>query len=349
MKTIALEHWLASDLDSTTLPRLLCVFTDEPLFLTQAADLYRKALRDRFQAQRQVVEADRQFDGQAFIAQFAEASLFGDVNLIDLRVPQNKLNKEVAEAVTQVCGWIAAGHTEHFLLVTGPRLNKTQEKTAGFAQLLQTGTEIICKPVGIDTLPAWLIGNARRMGINLDREAASWLAEKTEGNLLAAHQALEKLAIEHQGAVSFEQVQQQVANAARFNVFDLGSSLLAGDSKRIVRMIEGLKAEGEAPTLVLWALQEEIRAIGDTQHAMRRGMSLSDACRQNRIWGSKQQHITAALRRHSGQSLQALTQWCYRAEKTIKGMQAGDPWSLFEIIGLGIAGVQPPTHLEHTV
>ena len=133
-----------------------------------------------------------------------------------------------------------------------------------------------------------------------------------------------------------------VSNSARFNVFDLGASLLAGDAKRITRMIDGLESEGEAATLVLWALQEEIRAIRDTQTAMRRGMSLADACRQNRIWGLRQNHIASALKRHSGESLQTLTTWCYNAEKTIKGMKAGNPWTLLEIIGLGVAGVEPP-------
>lgn len=341
MKQIALDTWL-NDEANITLPQLLCVFTDEPLFATQAADLYRQRLKKQTEYQRQIVEVDRQFDPQEFLSLFAEVSLFGDVSLVDLRLNQPKLSKEAAEALGKAAQWIASGETAHCLLVSAPKLNKTQEKSAGFTDLLARGTEIACRPVSADALPGWIAQSAKRKGVQLTRETCAWLAVKTEGNLLVAHQTIEKLAIEHQGTVDIEQVQGMVANSARFNVFDLGGSLLAGDTKRVTRMIEGLEAEGEAPTLVLWALQEEIRAIRDTQHAMRRGMSLSDACRQNRIWGQRQNHISAALKRHNPASLQKLTAWCYAAEKTIKGMKQGNPWTLFEIIGLGVAGVEPP-------
>jgi DNA polymerase III subunit delta len=341
VKQINLDNWLSAEV-GTGLPQLLCLFTDEPLFSTQAADLYRKRLKQKTDCQRHVLEVDRQFDPQEFLALFAEASLFGDVSLVDLRINQPKLSKEAAEAMATAADWISKGNTAHHLLVCGPKLNKTQEKSAGFADLLARGTEIACRPVTADSLPGWIAQTARRKGVQLDRETCNWLAEKTEGNLLVAHQTVEKLALEQQGAIALEQVQGMVANSARFNVFDLGASLLAGDARRITRMLEGLEAEGEASTLVLWALQEEIRAIRDTQQAMRRGMSLSDACRQNRIWGQRQTHIATALKRHSNASLQQLTSWCYVAEKTIKGMKQGNPWTLLEIIGLGLAGIEPP-------
>ncbi|HEX4879447.1 MAG TPA: DNA polymerase III subunit delta [Limnobacter sp.] len=346
MKQIALDNWLNSPTAGQTpaVPQLLCVFTDEPLFLTQATDLYRTRLKKNHDSQRHVIDLDRQFDEQAFLGLFAEVSLFGDVALVDLRIPQPKLNKEQATVLATVSQWIASGQTTHHLLVSGPRLNKTQEKSPGFAELLLHGCEVQCRPITADNLPGWIAQTAKRRQVQLDHETCAWLAEKTEGNLLVTHQTIEKLALELAtgGQIKLEQVQHMVANSARFNVFDLGSSLLAGDTKRITRMLEGLHAEGEASTLVLWALQEEIRAIRDTQTAMRRGMSLSDACRQNRIWGARQTHIAAALKRHTPGSLQSLTAWCYQAEKTIKGMKAGEPWTLLEIIGLGIAGVQTP-------
>ena len=342
MKNIALDLWRNADWESKALPQCRCVFTDEPLFSTQATDLYRSRLKKTTDYQRQVIEVDRQFNGQEFLAQFAEASLVGDLSLIDLRLAQPKLNKDAAEAIAKASQWIASGQTGHHLLVNGPKLNKTQEKSAGFADLLTNGVEVACKPIGADQLPGWISQNGKRKGIQLSRETCIWLAEKTEGNLLVAQQTIDKLAIEHQGDIDLDKVQHLIANSARFNVLDLGPSLMAGDTKRIGRMMEGLQAEGEAPTLVLWALQEEIRAIRDTQQAMRRGMSLNDACRQNRIWGQRQTHIAAALKRHNTDSLQALSAWCYAAEKTIKGMRQGNPWTLFEIIGLGVAGIHPP-------
>ena len=344
MNKLALDHWL-NPKANIAVPQLVCVFTDEPLFSSKATDLYRTRLRQKTEYQRHVIDLDRYFDTQAFQALFAEVSLFGDLTLVDLRLSQPKLGKDAEQALAKVCEWITAKQTDQYLLVTGPKLNKTQEKSAGFVQLLNHGTELVCKPVSIETFPAWLSSSAKLLGLHLNRETCMWLTEKTEGNLLAAQQTLEKLALEYQGEVPIETVQGMASNAARFNVFDLGQTLLAGDTKRIVRIIEGLQAEGEAPTLVLWALQEEIRAIQGTQSDMRRGLSLADACRQNRIWGVRQTHIAAALKRHSAASLQTLTTWCYAAEKTIKGMKQGNPWTLFEIIGLGIGGINPPTAL----
>lgn len=343
MKSIALEQWLEQgQRPGATLPQLLTVFTDEPLFLVQAADLYRSLARKQAQSERTVVDLDRQFDPQAFLALFAEVSLFGDVSLIEVRLTQPKMNKEQAQAITQAVQWIAQGQSPHLLLVTGPKLTKTLEKSEGFSALLAQGTQISCKQVGPENMAQWVAQTAQRKGLSMDREACTWLAENTEGNLLAAHQAIEKLALSKNGPVTLDDVQSQVSNSARYNVFDLGAAALAGDTRRVGRMIEGLQAEGEAATLVLWALQEEIRAIRDTQAAMRKGQSLMDACRQNRVWGTRQNFIGQAMKRHGADSLKTLTAWCYTAEKTIKGMQTGNPWTALEIIGLGLAGLPPP-------
>jgi DNA polymerase-3 subunit delta len=341
VKQIGLDAWL-NDGANIKLPQSVCIFTDEPLFATQAADLYRQRLKKQTNYLRHVIDLDRHFDPQEFLALFAEVSLFGDISLIDLRLSQPKLSKEAAESVSKATQWVADGNTNHHLLINGPKLNKIQEKSTGFSDLLSKGSEIICRPISTENMPGWIVQTAKRKGLQLKNEASSWLAEKTEGNLLIAHQTIEKLALEHQGAINIEHVREIVSNSARFNVFDLGSSLLAGDVKRIIRMIEGLESEGETPTLVLWALQEEIRAIRDTQQMIEVGKSLSEACKQNRIWGQRQNHIAAAIKRHSSGSLQKLNEWCYTAEKTIKGINQGNPWVLFEIIGLGIAGIAPP-------
>lgn len=347
MKKTSLENWLAqTPSPNSSLPQLVCVFTDEPLFSAQAGDFYRHTLRLSHACQRQVVDMDRSFDANHFVSLFSERSLFGDQTLIDLRLNQTKLSKEAAEALTQVSLWMGDGQTEHFLLVTGPRLNKTQEKSAGFQGLLNHGTEVICKMIGPDTMPAWVASTATRLGLQMERETIAWLVERTEGNLLSAHQTLEKIAIEHQGLVPLAFVQQVACDAARYNVFDLGPALLGADIRRILKMLEGLQAEGEAPTLVLWALQEEIRAIRDTRNAMQNGVSLAQACSQARIWGARQQLIAPALKRHTAQTLHQLTNWCYLAEKTIKGLSKGNPWTLFEIIGLGIGGIFTPAPLE---
>lgn len=344
-KTVSLENWLNLQAQEPV-PPLLCIFTDEPLFHTQAADLYRSKAKLQKNCLRQVVDVDKSFDDGRFLGLFSEMSLFGDLTLIDLRIPQPKLSKEVAMALDQVCDWVKTGQTEHLLLVTGPKLNKTQQASAGFNKLLSIGTEVICPDVQIGNMPQWIVGSGRRLNLKIEHAGAKWLAERTEGNLLAAHQTLEKLAVQHQGAVSLEQIQQGVSDSARFNVFELSPALLSGDKARIIRMLEGLQAEGEAPTLVLWALMEDIRALRNIKQALHNGNSLVEACKQNRIWGPRQNLIGPAERKHTLESLQKLTEVCFQAEKTIKGLRAGDAWTLLEMIGLGIAGERPLSTTE---
>lgn len=340
-RAITLDQWLASENDAN-LPPLCCVFTDEPLFLTQAGDLYRKKLKQRGDAQREVIELDRSFKEQEFLALFAEVSLFGDSTLVDLRLNQPKLNKEHAEVLSKVSQWIAQGQSTNCLLVTGPKLNKTAEKSAGFADLIANGTRIECRDITVDNLPAWIQSTAKRHGIVFEPMALQWLTEKSEGNLLAIHQAIERLRIDPpQGPVSLDLVQASISNSARFNVFDLGACALSADTKRLSRMIEGLEAEGEAATLVLWALQEEVRAIRDVKASLSKGIALSEACKQHRIWGSRQQFMSTAVKRHNVESLTQLSSLCYLAEKSIKGVAKANPWNMLQMIGMGLAGVKP--------
>ncbi|NJM32304.1 MAG: DNA polymerase III subunit delta [Limnobacter sp.] len=360
-RTVSLDAWLADSptasmadtqsqpapatITATRLPKALAVFTSEPLFSAQACDLYRTRMRREKQSQRHVLEADRSFDPHEFISLFSEVSLFGDAALIDLRLSQPKASKELAQALKQVCDWLADGRTENHLLVSGPALNKTQSKAAGFAELFQVAIEITCPSITADTLPQWLGKNASRLGLKLGGPACQWLAERTEGNLLAAHQALEKLAAEHQGEVQLDTVQAVASDSARFNVFDLGPTLLCGDAKRIARMLEGLEAEGEASTLVLWCLNEEIKTLRGIRQDMQNGTSLQQACRNHRVWGARQQYIGQAIRRNNSARLAQLVQRCYLAEKTIKGLHQGNPWNQLLQIALELAGIPGPHEL----
>lgn len=341
-KSITLDAWLAPDF-SQPLPKVLCLFSDEPLFHTQVTDLMRQRLKRQTEYQRHVLEQERGFDTQQFLGLLSEGSLFGDISLIELRLTQPKLNKDISGAIEQACQWIESGQVDHYLLVCGPKLNKTQQGAAGIKSLLQVGCEMTCPAITLESMPGWLNRTAKGKGFSLQTDAAQWLAERTEGNLLAAHQCLEKLAVEQEGEVSIDIVQQVATDSSRYNVFDLGKTMLAGDKARIAKMLQGLQAEGETPVLVLWSIMEEVRALMKVRDALQRGQSLQEACRNNRVWGDRQRFMPAACKRHGAQTLQTLLNACYTCEKTIKGLRTGSPWPLFEMIGLGIAGEQVPT------
>lgn len=344
-KTTSLEQWL--DKAQGAVPQCLVVFSDEPLFVTQASDAYRRRARENSEIQRHVIDFDRSFDPASFVGLFSEGSLFGDISLVDARITQPKLLKDQATALAEVCTWIGQSQTDHRLLVTGPSLNKTQRKSAGFADLLAIGCEVVCPQVSAESMPRWVSQTALRMGLQLDKEAVLWLSNRTEGNLLAAYQAMEKLTNEHTSQkVTFEMVEQIVSDSSRHNVFELGANVLRGDTKRVVKMLDGLQSEGQPATMVLWCLTEEIRAVTAVSEALRKGQRLDEACRNNRVWGPRKDVIGQALKRHNRQSLSDLNDLCYRAEKAIKGMGPGDPWILLEMIGLGICGISVPKAWE---
>lgn len=341
-KNLSLDSWLTPEF-AQPLPKIVCLFSDEPLFQTQVTDLLRQRLKKQTEYQRHVLEQDRGFDTQQFLSLLSEGSLFGDISLIELRLTQPKLNKDLADAIEQACQWFESGQVDHYLLVSGPKLNKTQQGGAGIKSLLQLGCEIACPSITIESMPGWLNRTAKSKGFTLQTDAAQWLAERTEGNLLAAHQCIEKLAIECNGEVSVELVQQVATDSSRYNVFDLGKTMLAGDKARIAKMLQGLQAEGETPVLVLWSIMEEVRALIKVRDALQRGQSLQEACRNNRVWGNRQKYMPSACKRHGAQTLQTLLNACYISEKTIKGLRPGSPWPLFEMIGLGVAGEKLPS------
>lgn len=345
--TIAIDRWLVADAGS--LPQCLSIFSDEPLFVAETSDAFRARARQQGDIQRHVVEVDRTFNPHEFIGLFSEASLFGDVSLVDCRLSQPKLLKEQAEAFSEIASWILKGQTDHMLLVAGPSLNNTQRKSAGISHLLNVSTEVVCPAITLDNLPAWIKQTAKQSGIMLEQEAAWWLANRCEGNLLAAKQAITKLASEHEGkSVSLDAVEAVASESSRFNVFAMGEQLLKGDTKRVVKILDGLKAEGQASSLVLWCLSEEVRTLSGIAESLRKGLRLDEACRNFRVWGPRKNVIGQALKRHNTKTLQLLKDQCYRAEKAIKGMGPGDPWILLEIIGLGICGVKAPNNLDTT-
>ncbi len=196
-------------------------------------------------------------------------------------------------------------------------------------------------PVERAQLPNWIGVRLAAQGQSADRQAIDFIAERVEGNLLAAHQEIQKLALLHPpGKLSFEQVQDAVLNVARYDVFKLNEAMLAGDVARLVRMLDGLKGEGEALPLVLWAVSEEIRTLLKLKAATEQGQPLGALLKQYRIWGPRERLMAPALQRLPLAVLQTALQEAAQIDKMIKGLRAskfaGDPWSA--LLQLAIEG-----------
>jgi DNA polymerase III subunit delta len=309
---------------------------DEPLLIQEAADTIRAAARAQGYTERTVFTvAGTHFDWSAVLASGGEMSLFGDRQLVEVRIPSGKPGKEGSAALQQLAER-ASRNDSVLTLVLLPRLDGATLKGAWFGALDSFGTTLRVDPVERHALPQWI---AQRLAQQQQRVCAGeegqrtlqFFADRVEGNLLAAHQEVQKLALLHPaGELSFEQVEAAVLNVARYDAFKLANTVLAGQTERVQRMLDGLQAEGETPVLVHWALSEDIRIVARVRQALDAGRPMPVALRENRVWGAKEQLMERVLPRLSSATVAQWLQDAHVVDGIAKGLKVptwpADPW-----------------------
>ncbi|MGH8667790.1 MAG: DNA polymerase III subunit delta, partial [Burkholderiales bacterium] len=259
---------------------------DEPLLALEAADAVRSAARKRGFTERDVFEPGRHFDWSELRHALASLSLFGERKLVELRLPTGKPGADGGAAIAEYC---ERPSPDVALLVSLPRLDRATQGSAWFGALSRAGVVVDVWPVERSRLPAWIAERLARQKQAAPREALELLADRVEGNLLAAHQEVQKLALlAPEGEIGLDQLREAVANVARYDAYAACEAMLAGEPARYVRVIDGLKSEGEAPSLVLWALSEELHALARIQAGAAARRPLDDLLRENRVWGARQ-------------------------------------------------------------
>ena len=286
-----------------------------------------------------MLTVERSFKWGELLAANQELSLFGDKKLIELRIPTGKPGKDGGAALQSYAKNLSP---DNLTLITLPKLDWATQKAAWVASLQQAAVYIDIPNVERAQLPAWISQRLAAQGQSAERASIDFIAERVEGNLLAAHQEIQKLGLLHAaGKLTYEQVQDAVLNVARYDVFKLSEAMLAGDPARLVRMLEGLKGEGEALPLVLWAVSEEIRTLLKLKAGMAQGRPLGALLKEYRIWGPRERMMEPALRRISLPVLEAALQQAAQVDKMIKGLRAkgyaGDAWDAMLQLGLKIA------------
>jgi DNA polymerase III subunit delta len=305
---------------------LYIVHGDEPLLAQEAGDAIRAAARAAGYNERKVFTVGNaaHFDWDGFIGASQAMSLFAERQLIELRIPNGKPGKEGSPALQRYCETLA---DEVVTIVHLPKLDWQQAKSGWFMALDAAGVMVKVEAVDRRELPAWI---AKRLALQGQRVAdgdegqrtLAFFADRVEGNLLAAHQELQKLALLHPGAVlSFDAVEAAVLNVARYDVFKLGEAVLAGQVSRALRMLEGLEAEGEAAVLVHWTLAEDIRALKRIKDAMADGKPLPLALREARVWGVKERLYERVLPALADHQLAHLVQAASVCDGVIKGLK----------------------------
>ncbi|XHS79078.1 DNA polymerase III subunit delta [Burkholderiaceae bacterium UC74_6] len=330
---------------SKGLKPIYTVYGDEPLLAQEAADAVRAAAKAEGYGERQVFTvAGAYFDWAPVIAAAQAMSLFAERQFIEIRIPSGKPGKDGSEALQRYCDGLPP---DVLTLVTLPRLDGTQTKSAWFQALDQRGVTVRVDPIERRVLPQWIAQRLARQNQRVeDGEAGertlAFFADRVEGNLLAAHQELQKLALLHPaGLLSFEHIEAAVLDVARFDVFKLSEAVLAGQLSRVLRMLDGLEAEGEAAVLVHWTLAADISALKKLRDAMDAGKPLPMALREARVWGPKEKLFERLAPQLSSRELAPLVQAAQVCDGLVKGLRhpdwPQDPWMGLRKLALMLA------------
>jgi DNA polymerase-3 subunit delta len=321
---------------------LYTLWGDEPLLAQEAADAIRAAARSAGYTERQVHHVSgAHFNWSGVLGAAREMSLFAQRQVIEIRIPSGKPGKDGSEALQRYSETLS---DDVLTLVHLPRLDRQQQANAWFTALDAAGVSIRIDPVDRKALPAWiaqrLAGQGQRVpGGEEGQRLLAFFADRVEGNLLAAHQEIEKLALLYPaGELGYQQVERAVLDVARYDVFKLGEAVLAGQVGRALRMLDGLQAEGEAAVLVHWTLAEDIRALKRVKDALAVGRALPMALREARVWGVKERLFERVLPLLGERALVELLQAAQVCDGVVKGLRhpqwPADPWGCLKCLVL---------------
>lgn len=328
---------LPNQLKKSLLPCYL-VSGDEPLLLQEALDAIRAAARSAGFASRELYFGERGFDWNEFSAAAGNLSLFADKRIIELRLKTGKPDKVGAAAIIEMVGQL---DQDLLLIVVTPKLDKRTASSKWASALAGKGAHVQVWPVDRRELPAWINARMQSVGLRADRDAVRLIADRVEGNLLAAQQEIEKLRLLlGEGDVSAEHVQRAVADSSRFDVYKLVDAALTGDARRALRILEGVHAEGVEAVIVMWALTREVRTLVRLSDYADARVDLSSAMRKCGVWQNREGLIRACIGRHSRTDFYRLLKALRVADAAAKGQLAGDPWQLAAEIVIALSAGQ---------
>lgn len=325
---------LAADLERRLHPVYL-ISGDETLLVQECADLVRAAARRGGCSERRVLDAgDRAFSWRDLVDDANSLSLFAERRLIELRLPGGKPGSDGSQALLACLD--NAG--DDVLLIVAGKIDRASMNSKWYRAIDEAGATIQVWPVTANELPRWLQQRASALGLRMNREAVGLLAERVEGNLLAAAQELEKLRLLNpDGVIDADRVTDAVADSARFTLFGLIDVALAGRADDSLRMLHGLRAEGAQAPALLWGLVRELQLLRGLAVAVESGRSAAQAVAEAHVWKSRQAAVQAALARHSSASCAALLALAARLDAAAKGYGPGNPWEIMELLVLGVA------------
>lgn len=312
---------------------LYAVYGAEALLALEAADRIRACARAQGYGEREILTVDSGFKWSHLAMAGGSQSLFASRKLLDLRIPNGKPGVEGSAALQEYCESLPA---DTITLIALPDVDWRAQKAGWFEALDRTGVLVEARPVTRKALPQWLAGRLQAQQQHADDDVLAFIADRVEGNLLAAFQEVQKLALLHPpGTLTLDAVRDAVLDVARYDVFNLGEVMIDGDPLRLARTLDGLRGEGTAPPLVLWAMAEEIRGLAKIMTGLQNGKPVSMLWREARIWGSSHQNVVQQnLRRISMPQVTDALRHAANIDRLVKGLTRGDAWD--ELLQLGL-------------
>lgn len=321
-----------------TLARSYLIFGEEPLQAQEAADAVRTTARKRGHNERECLIVETGFDWSILARLAASPSLFAERRLLELRLGNIKPGDAGARAL---CAYAARPAEDAVLLISAGKLDGSAQKSQWFAALEGAGVVVAALPIDARQLPAWIERRLRERGLNPRPDAVTLLAERVEGNLLAAAREIDKLTLlANDGELTVQAVLAAVGDSARYSVYDFVDAALLGRPKRVVRILNGLREEGVDPVLINWALHQEARRLVGLAFARNRGQALDAALIEQKVWEKRKPLLREALQRLPLAECRRLLRDCARIDRVSKGIIPGSPWDALLANGLRLAGLK---------
>ncbi|MBX7228716.1 MAG: DNA polymerase III subunit delta [Burkholderiaceae bacterium] len=328
---------------------LYVVHGDEPLLTLETVDRIRAAARQHGATERQVLQMEARSDWSQLTTQSASLSLFSEKRLLEIRLPSGKPGTQGSQALIKLA---KATDSEQMAIVLLPKLDKSSKSSEWFSALVANGVSIEVPNIDRPALPRWIANRMSRYHQKASAEALEFISDKVEGNLMAAHQEIEKLALLYPaGLLSLEQVQNAVLNVARYGVQQLSDALLGADLARAVRIADGLKAEGEGLPLIVWKVADDVRTLIVFKAAIAAGRNPTSLRNELRLWGPREAQITAAARRINLSAMKQALLILEKVDRVSKGLTEGigpqHPWELLLSSFSAFAPQPVPTLVPH--
>lgn len=316
------------------------LFGDEPLQIMEAGDKIRVRAREHGFDERTVIQPVDDSDWSSFREAADSMSLFAERRIIELRLPTGKPGRVGGDVLKQYC---SSPPDDVLLLISAGKLDRSGTNSAWFKAIDKVGVTMAMYPLAVTQLGGWLKARLAAHGMQAEDDALALIVERVEGNMLAAKQEVERLALLYpQGRLTHENVMDAVADSARYSIGDLSLAALNGQARRALRVLAGLRDEAVAEVLILWSLSTEVRAGARAAEAHEKGVGLDSALKSAGVWQSRAAPLKSAISRHDAQSWLLMLSACSTIDRQIKGQAPGSVWDAFESLVVQLANRGEP-------